>query len=596
MLRAIIIIGLASLVIGLTLPNVWLPGPIGGNLPISVNDRYDIVSIVPGSIADAAGLRVGDHIEPRSLSVAGRLALQAYYLLRLGESMRFTVDRNGRSFPVELREPRHANVHSTSLAIVKRTTATLFIVVATALLLVRPSTMLWGFFLYALGSAGGSPLILEWASPLLMAVATVFLVAIVYVIMAPLGLLMFVTRFPASSPTGWRKLVKKWTPALAALLALPATAFVLVVLGVSLPPETDAVSNGITVGVVTIGIVTLLAGFVHADAPQRQRLRWVVAGFAIYYAAVIYQLLSVYFPAQGWPPAWSNAGWTSDVLNALVIFIPITVAYAVLKHHVLDLNFVIGRGLVYAILTSIAVATFAVIGWLIGSVLAQTKLATAGEIAAAVAIGFWMNGLEHRVDRFVDAVIFRRRHLAERRLARVAAGLPHAETYDSVAAMLVREPVAALGLLSAAFFRRTDEGRFDCQLAVGSEATARVRLDAGDVLGIHLKGERGPVLLHGIDWKMPDLPDGPSMPVIAMPIFVRHDLHGIVFYGGHVTGEAIDPDEVRVLESLCVSAGAALDHLEAKELRRRLDDSQRVLALMTQEVQALRTATATTGS
>lgn len=68
--------------------------------------------------------------------------------------------------------------------------------------------------------------------------------------------------------------------------------------------------------------------------------------------------------------------------------------------------------------------------------------------------------------------------------------------------------------------------------------------------------------------------------VVAMPVFVRHELAAIVLYGPHATGEVIDPDEMRTLQALCNSASAALDHLEAVELRRRLDESERTIAAL----------------
>lgn len=578
--RTIVVVALGALVIGLTLPNVHPPAPLSGNLPISANYHYDIVAITPSAMSNAADLRVGDHIEPQSLTPVGRLAMLSWYLLRPNESMKFTVDRAGHAIPVELREP--PNVPSnTGLAIVKRTSATVFIIVAMVLLLMRPSKMTWGFYLYALGSTNGGSLITEFISPAASTIVNTTLVAGVYDFLGPLGLLFFVTNFPVRSSDGLRRTVERLTPGLALLLIVPSAAFVLFVMGRALPPETDFLVNGIEAGIITIAIVTLIAGFVRLDAPQRQRLRWVVAGFTVYYAAVIYQMLSVYLPAQGWPPAWSNAGWTSDVLNGFVVFIPITVAYAVLKHHVLDINFVIGRGLVYGILTSLAVATFAIVDWFIGTVLAQTRLAVAGEVVAAIAIGFWLNGLHSRVDRFVDAVIFRRRHLAEQRLLRVAAGLPHAQTGESVASMLIDEPISALGLLSGGLFRRTPDGDYRCVLERGLREVADVRISSGDALGVHLYGERGPVFLHHIDWSFPGLPDGPAAPVVAFPVFVRFELQGIAFYGPHSTGEAIDPDEIKALQSLSIGAAAALDHLEAAELRRQLDDTQRMLATMT---------------
>lgn len=199
-----------------------------------------------------------------------------------------------------------------------------------------------------------------------------------------------------------------------------------------------------------------------------------------------------------------------------------------------------------------------------------------------MAIGFWLNSLHKGVDRFVDAVLFRRRHLAEHRLMRVASGLPHAQSYAAVATTLVREPVTAMTLLSGAFFGKRDDGAFHCDFAVAFPNVENIVLPPDDRLGIHLNGERGAVLLHEINWKMPTLADGAWTPVMAMPVFVRFELQAIIFYGAHATGEAFDPDEIRTLCTLCVSAGAALDHLEAVELRRQLAETERMLAMLTQ--------------
>jgi len=585
MMRAVIVIGVSALVIGLTVPNMFV-GRDFYALPFSVDYHYDVISITADSIATQAGLQVGDHIEPRTTNILARMAMQTWYLYPPGGSMSFVVDRGGRSIPITLRFPAMTPSSAGVVAIVKRSTATIFIVVAAILLMLRPSPMTWGFWLYAVGSTNGGSVIMERVSDAGVVVANTALVTIAYDILAPLGLLIFATRFPTSSASGVRRLVERLIPILALLLALPSISYVLFLSGVAQPSQTLAIMNLVTEGTALVGLATLIAGLVQAEPVQRQRLRWVVSGFAIFYAVFAYQELSLYLPGQGWPAQWTNAGVTSDILDGLVVFIPITVAYAVLKHHVLDLNFVIGRGIVYGILTSIAVAAFALIEWILGGVLAQTKLAATGEVIAAIAIGLWLNSLHRQVDRFVDATIFRRRHLAERRLAEVAAGLPHAQAYETVASMLVGEPVDALGFSSAALYRRSDAGVFRLECSVGVKAPSEIAVVAGDALAVRLHGARGPISVQHV---RPDNRSGAPEDdfVVALPVFVRHELAAIAFYGPHATGEAIDPDEMRALQALCMGASAALDHIEASELRRRLDESERTVA-------ALRIATAQT--
>jgi hypothetical protein len=562
---------LSALLIGLTLPNVWLP--LGGVLPIRVTFHYDIASVTPGVATDVTGLHVGDRVEPQSTNGAVRLAFLNQYFPKPGETLSFRAHRSSDDRDVVVRESYQGTVGS-GLALVKRTTASLFIIVAAILLLMRPSPMLWGFFLYALGSTNGGPLILEFVNPTVMLAGTMLIQGFFYNIAGAIGLIVFATRFPAASKSGLRRFVERITPVLGGILFVATLPYALFLLGAILPPNIEAIARGVIIAVTTLGILSLLTGLVELEPAQRQRLRWVVAGFSVFYATQIYQQVAPYLPAQGWPSVWTNAGWTDDVLNVVVILIPMTMAYAALKHHVLDLNFVFGRGLVYGILTSIAVATFAIVEWLLTGVLSQTKLAATGEVIAAIAIGFWLNSLHGQVNRFVDAVIFRKRYLAERRLTGVAAGLPHAQTYDTVAMMLVCEPVEALGLASAALFRRVEGGRFRCERAVGVSNPPDITVLDGDALSVRLHGERGPISLHHIGrWSENATADRSFF--VALPVFVRRELVAIVFYGGHETGEAIDPDEMRTLQSLCVAASAALDHLEAMDLRNRLDESER---------------------
>src|SRR5215472_13352759 len=161
MVRTIVVVSLAALMVGLTVPNIWAPA--GNNLPIGVSANYNVIAIAPGSTAEVAGVRVGDHIDPQSTSLMGRLNLGGFSNQLIGEARQFTVHRGGRAIPITIPGPPPQQF--SGLAVVKRTTASIFVIVAAVLLLLRPSLTLWGFFLYAIGSIEGSPLILEAVNP-----------------------------------------------------------------------------------------------------------------------------------------------------------------------------------------------------------------------------------------------------------------------------------------------------------------------------------------------------------------------------------------------------------------------------------------------
>jgi len=312
----------------------------------------------------------------------------------------------------------------------------------------------------------------------------------------------------------------------------------------------------------------LIDTYVRRHGADRQRIRWVVFGFAV---ALLSSLAGTIIGTEATnTPFAVQAG-----ISLLSIFAPITVAYAIVRHRVIDVNFVVSRTLVYGILTTLFVALFAFVDWFVGHVLDQTRWALVAEVGVAIAVGFWLNGLHARVDRFVDSVLFRKRHEAERRLARLARGLPHASSSALVDSMLVREPVDALELASAALFRRCASGTFDRVAAVDWSDQSIAALPLDDPLVPYLDGERGALRLSELHWSSADVPTGAARPVLAFPIMVRHRLEGIALYGAHRGGEDFDPDELQWLNALAVAAGAAFDHLEAEALRNELDELKR---------------------
>ena len=194
--------------------------------------------------------------------------------------------------------------------------------------------------------------------------------------------------------------------------------------------------------------------------------------------------------------------------------------------------------------------------------LEHLQIAIVLEAGVALAFGVWLNTLHSRVDRFVDRVLFRRRHLAEERLQRAARTLAHAESPRFVDETLAMEAADALSLASAAVFRETGTG-YERVFARGWSADECGYFDADDRLVVTLRAELQSVALFDLRAGAQRFPAGIANPLLGVPLVVRHHLSGFVFYGGHTGGEAIDADERRVLEHLCEAGAAAYEHLRA---------------------------------
>jgi hypothetical protein len=386
-----------------------------------------------------------------------------------------------------------------------------------------------------------------------------------------IGLDVFALRFPSGAARNWRIIAERICLAcIVPLTALATWATLQFLLFNSIPqvgftwPISAAVS-------ILMAVVALFATYRSASAADRSRLRWVVFGSSVALLALCIDFLS----------GGGASYYTHAPLEASTICMPLAIAYAVIRHRVIDINFVISRALVYAILTTLIVGMFALIDWLMHKVLEQTKIALAAEIIAAMSLGFWMNGLHRRVNQFIDSTLFRQRYIAARRLTRAAVSLPHATSAGAIDEMLVGKPFDALRLTSAAIFRAGNGAQFAREAAVNWPDGSAQHLDPSEQLVMLLRGERGPLRLNDIRWPRHDLPRGDKEPVLAVPVLVRDRRIAIALYGSHCNGEALDPDEAASIDRLAGGAAAAYDHLEAEALRR---ENERLRALVSPEL------------
>ena len=434
----------------------------------------------------------------------------------------------------------------------------LFVIVGSALLLLRPSAMTWAFYLYCIFRRYGD-LFFYWPG----SSAFFWFNALAF---AALGgascalVTIFALRFPANKVDGWRRPLNAAALLLAVLFPF-AWLYVFVRLDfLGLPADSlvrllvDATSL-VYAGAAAIFLVTLFA----SRDDERQRMQWIL----VFPILLLVRVAVINIPR-------TMPVWFSDLLTALAVFIPLTVAYAVARRRVFDVQFVISRALVYGVLTTFIAGTFLLLDWFMSKQFAQTRFTLTAEIIFALALGSSLNALHHNVDRLVDGIFFRQRHFAERRLAKAAAAITRAESFTTVDQFLVHEPVQALGLVSAALFRSNNRGGFVRRLDVGWSHGDVTELTPNDPLVLHLVAENVPVRVSEVTWSF-DEPPRLANSLLAMPVLLRDQIVAIAFYGPHRTGADIDPDEQKSLVPLVERAGAAYDHIDAEALRAKVE-------------------------
>jgi hypothetical protein len=526
-------------------------------------DGHRVKTVDQRSPAGRAGILPGDQLDFTKSTLHDRIVGLEYQPARIGESVRFTLERDS--------ERREVTLHavpfpSTSpgreqfslVTSFLRITGFAYIVVALAILLRRPSRMTWGLFLY-LCSATNVTLYRfpESLFPYTQLATDILDIA------GPIGLVVFAARFPNDWPTGWRAWLDRLAIPVGAIFAVPNLAWDATSLFYGAAPS-RWMSLGSTWGALALFAVagaTLAATYFGTPAWQRQRLQWVIAGI----------ILTLFSSAASWARYWettyslTTSDWLIWIVMLLYTCAPFAIAYGVVRQRVFDFSFVVSRTLVYTIVSGAIFTFFALVEWIAGRILEHAGIAIFLVALAAIVVAFSLDALYSNAERFVESTLFRRRHLAERHLARIASGLGAAENASAVEDALVREPLQAYGLSSAELYQRVTSSEFRRDGKALASAVA-----------LQLAGERRPVRLHEAD------------AVLAVPVFALARLEAIVLYGAHAGGEDIDPDEAISLEALAKAAGTAYDHLETLRAERDAARWQRVAERQSRELAALR--------
>lgn len=169
---------------------------------------------------------------------------------------------------------------------------------------------------------------------------------------------------------------------------------------------------------------------------ERYQTRWVLFG-------VISGLGAFVIVATGamitgfWQSTWAIPAWTA--MNLIATLIPITFGIAMLRSNLWDIDIVIRRTTIYAILTALLALIY------FGSVIALQRLLSpfTGESTPAVVLSTLLIAaiflpLRRRVQDVIDRRFFRRKYDAEKVLERFAATVRDETDLDELTAELVR--------------------------------------------------------------------------------------------------------------------------------------------------------------
>jgi hypothetical protein len=517
--------------------------PAGYGLVTSAGLHSSVTRVTPGSPAARAGIVPGDRVDlvPGAANLAASLAPEAGSKLALDVAHGGIV-RRVTLVATPIRQSQKLPVFLLPYELLR------IVMVAVALLIVlrraeRADARALATFSIAFAFSAPATLITGYSPALIVTLRFVQQFAVLFALQQALA---FATIFPSPSAQGLRALLRRATP-----LVFGAV-IVLSVLGPAGMFLADSViaqfaNVGFAVLMILAMAIAFMLAFRDAAASDRPRLQWIAYSLVVGFCGFIVAVLFL------------KASWS--YLPGLTIFaIPIGVAYAVFRHRMFDVSFVVSRTLTFAVLSAIVVLAFSGLEWLIGTVLVNVGHLQGIVMNAALAlvIGFSMDRMRTRVDRAVDNLFFRERRHAEECLRRFSAECG----YISSEAALVQRTLDALhryARVESALYLIDKTGAYDL-----SDATlpAAERVDGDDPAVVAMRARRGPVEIDD-----PDAPSSALPGVVVFPMLLGGRLSGAICCGPRSSGEAFDPDERHVLAALANSVAAAFAAIEIAALK-----------------------------
>lgn len=561
-----------------------------------------VTSVQPNSPAERCGMRPGDHL----VAIDGERLADINFQTRIwfhhepGNTVRLTIRRPGETAPSVLacafRRTSSTSTEGGMAAYVagqvRNSYPVPFVLVGLTVLFLRlddPKAWLLALLCAAFAATPGFPDSIDAVAPALRPFARAYQATFLS-LLAPSFYLFFAV-FPARSPVDRRLPWLKWvTFAVAVAVAIPG----LRAGGMRPPPPLPrllgaSLANQIVVywalAILAVGLVSLAANYLRPpDAETRRKTRVIVWGTAI-----------------GLTPNLIDAGvrnatglqdpdWLATLLVLFAFLIPLSFAYAVVKHRVLEIPVLLKRSARYLLvqrgftillaLASMAV-TLAFALSLAPSLAPLVEVARPSGIALGAVFGtvlLWGGTQIHRrVSERIDRAFFRRAYDARMILQELADRTRAATGRTELAALLHRHVGDALQPSALAVYFREQDDRLTAMAGAVPE-------------GLEVVSATSPALTrlaeHGWPVEVSPQPAGgapnahplaPLDPDCLVPMVGRdRRLLGLLVLGPRLSEEPYSGEDVRLLALVAGQAALALENLSlAEQMADRLEADRR---------------------
>ena len=296
---------------------------------------------------------------------------------------------------------------------------------------------------------------------------------------------------------------------------------------------------------------------------ERQQLKWLLFGFLIGpLSFVVLWVLPILFTGK--------ALIAEELVMILVCAIPITFAIAIIKYHLLDIDEVLNRSIVYGIVISILLVLYST---LIGIFVSSFHISDQSIIsaAAAVLLALIFQPIKTKVQIFVDKKFFRIRYNFRKELNKFTSQIKNFNEVHSLGEYIIREIDNLISVEKIAFCELdnysgkiliTAQNNFD-QIA---NKSLRIKQETLDRKWFQVAAVKNKVESEAnistifqntlIRWEIN----------LVVPIkSVKDDLYGFIILGNKKSGLRFTTEDVDLLKDIGLNTGATIERIKLQE-------------------------------
>ncbi|MFN0122024.1 MAG: SpoIIE family protein phosphatase [Blastocatellia bacterium] len=329
----------------------------------------------------------------------------------------------------------------------------------------------------------------------------------------------------------------------------------------------------VAVAYISGALLALAVNYRAADPLARRRLRVIVAGSGMGFFNLLLMPLGDYMGLNALAPRLWDA--LNTMLLVTIPLIPLSFAYAIIRHKVIPVSLILRRGARYALVSRGSTILSMIVAGLGVTALFTALFSSAGLpaalLSAAIGVAVWVL-VRHLIRQYlapmIDRRFFRQAYDSQRIMSGLANALGGVTSQPQLLELVATQIRSALQTENVTIFLRdAATGDYHSQYSCGHAAAAnghnQMVLSAGSVILKPMLADAQPIELDDREANRaaPDLAALRAInAALLLPLKTRHEMPGVIAVGPRLGDLPFSSEDKQLLQSVAGPAALALEN------------------------------------